>query len=182
MAGDRRADRRLMTGARLVAVVAAARGGVIGAKGAMPWRISSDLKHFKKLTMGKPLIMGRKTWDAIGFPLPGRHSVVITRDKAFSAAGAQIAHGVDEAVAMAREAAGRLGVDEIIVGGGAEIYRALLSETATIHMTEVALNVAGDAFFPPLDPAQWRETARETPPRGPGDAADFSFVTLERDA
>lgn len=164
----------------LVAVAAVARNGVIGADNGLPWRVSSDLKHFKALTMGKPLILGRRTFESLQRPLPGREIIVVTRDPRFSPAGVRIAHSPLEALAVARRLARALAVDEIVVGGGAEIFRALMDETQRIELTEIALEPKGDAFFPRLDMAQWRETKRETPPRGERDEADFAFVTLAR--
>ncbi len=164
----------------LVAVAAVARNGVIGADNGLPWRVSSDLKHFKALTMGKPLILGRRTFESLQRPLPGREIIVVTRDPRFSAAGVRIAHRPLEALAVARGLAKALAVDEIMVGGGAEIFRALMDETRRIELTEIALEPEGDAFFPRLERAQWRETRRETPPRGERDEADFAFVTLTR--
>jgi dihydrofolate reductase len=164
----------------LVAVAAVARNGVIGADNGLPWRVSSDLKHFKALTMGKPLILGRRTFESLQRPLPGRELIVVTRDPRFSPAGVRVAHSPMEALAVARRLAKALAVDEIMVGGGAEIFRALLDETQRIELTEIALEPDGDAFFPSLDMAQWRETKRETPPRGDRDEANFAFVTLAR--
>ncbi len=164
----------------LVAVAAVARNGVIGADNGLPWRVSSDLKHFKALTMGKPLILGRRTFESLQRPLPGREIIVVTRDSRYSPAGVQLAHSPLEALAVARRLAKALAVDEIMVGGGAEIFRALMDETQRIELTEIALEPDGDAYFPSLDMAQWRETKRETPPRGERDEADFAFVTLAR--
>jgi dihydrofolate reductase len=164
----------------LVAVAAVARNGVIGADNGLPWRVSSDLKHFKALTMGKPLILGRRTFESLRRPLPGREIIVVTRDPRFSPAGVRIARSPLEALAIARSLAKALAVDEIVVGGGAEIFGALMDETQRIELTEIALEPEGDAFFPSLDMARWRETRRETPPRGERDEADFAFVTLAR--
>jgi dihydrofolate reductase len=164
----------------LVAVVAVARNGVIGADNGLPWRVSSDLKHFKALTMGKPLILGRRTFQSLLRPLPGREIIVVTRDPRFASAGVRIAHSPAEALEAARAVAKALAIDEIMVGGGAEIFRALMDQTQRIELTEIALEPRGDAFFPSLDMAQWRETKRETPQRGERDEADFAFVTLAR--
>jgi len=164
----------------LVAVAAVARNGVIGADNGLPWRVASDLKHFKALTMGKPLILGRRTFESLQRPLPGREIIVVTRDQRFEPAGVRIAHSPSEALAVARRLAMAMAVDEIIVGGGAEIFRALMDETQRIELTEIALEPEGDAFFPSLDTAQWREIKRETPPRGERDEADYAFVTLVR--
>ncbi len=164
----------------LVAVAAVARNGVIGANNGLPWRVSSDLKHFKALTMGKPLILGRRTFESLQRPLPGREIIVVTRDSRYSPTGVRLAHSPLEALAVARRLAKALAVDQIAVGGGAEIFRALMDETQRIELTEIALEPNGDAYFPRLDMAQWRETKRETPPRGERDEADFAFVTLAR--
>ncbi|MGA8172887.1 MAG: dihydrofolate reductase [Methylocystis sp.] len=164
----------------LVIVAAVARNGVIGADNAMPWRVSSDLRHFKALTMGKPLILGRRTFQSLKRPLPGRRIIVVTREPNFSAADATTASDPRTALALARAAAREMGASEIMIGGGGEIYSALLNDTARIELTEIALAPEGDAFFPMLDMAHWRETRRETQPRGDRDDADFAFVTLER--
>lgn len=163
-----------------VAIVAVAKNGVIGARGGLPWRISGDLKHFKALTMGKPLILGRRTFESLPGALPGRDLVVVTRDPSFSSPGARVARSPDEALAVAREIARNSGATEICIGGGAVIYNALLGATDRVELTEIDLNPEGDAFLPPFDPAQWRETARVSAPRGPKDEADYAFVTLER--
>jgi dihydrofolate reductase len=165
---------------KLVAVVARARNGVIGVGNGLPWRLSSDLKRYRTRTWGRPMIMGRRTWESIGRPLPGRETVVVTRRADYVAPGAHLATSLDESLAIARRLAAEMGANEIIVAGGEEIYRALLDRTDLIELTEVALELEGDAHFPPLDPAQWREIARETPPRGERDEADFAFVTLAR--
>ena len=164
----------------LVAIVAVAKNGVIGLRNAMPWRISSDLKRFKALTMGKPLIVGRRTYESFGRPLPGRRLIVVTRNPDFSAPDAEAAASPEAALILAREAAAQMGAREIMIGGGAEIFRALLDQVDRVELTEIALSPAGDAFLPPFDPTVWREVGRQSPPRGAADEADFSFVTLER--
>ncbi len=166
--------------AQLVAVVAVARNGVIGADNGLPWRISSDLKRFKALTMGKPLILGRRTFQSLPQALPGRRIIVVTRDSQFSCDSVLVAHSPKEAVEIARGAAREMGASEIIVGGGTEIFRTLIEDVERVELTEIALEPRGDALFPQLDMSQWREIARETPPRGAKDEADFAFVTLER--
>jgi dihydrofolate reductase len=165
---------------KLVAVVARARNGVIGVGNGLPWRLSSDLKRYKARTWGRPMIMGRRTWDSIGRPLPGRESIVVTRSPDFSAPGAHVARSLPESLDVARCLASEMGAPEIIVAGGAEIYRALLDRTHIIELTEVALDIPGDTHFPALSPKDWEEIARETPPRGERDEADFAFVTLRR--
>jgi dihydrofolate reductase len=155
-------------------VAAVARNGAIGAGNAIPWRLSSDLSRFKTLTMGKPLIMGRKTFQAIGAPLPGRETIVVTRDRAWKHAGVSVAHDIEAALAVAR------GASEIIVAGGGEIYAQTIGIADRLHITEVDLAPPSDARFPPIDAAQWREVKREKGVRGPRDAADFVFVDYER--
>lgn len=166
----------------LVFVVAVARNGVIGGDNRLLWRLKSDMAHFKACTMGRPMIMGRKTFDSIGKPLPGRETIVVTRDRDYWREGVRVAHGVDEAIALAGEAAARLGAQEIAVVGGGEIYRQLLDRAARIELTEVALQPDGDAHFPELDRRQWRETRRDERSANPaaGDEADFTFVTYDR--
>lgn len=160
---------------RISLVVAVARNGVIGRDGGLPWHISSDLKRFKQITMGKPIIMGRKTWESLPKkPLVGRHNIVITRRKGFVAEGATVVAGPEEALAAAA------GAEEIAVIGGGEIYKAFFGRADRIYLTEVALDVAGDTYFPALDPAQWREVAREVHPQGPKDSAPFILRILDR--
>jgi dihydrofolate reductase len=165
---------------KIVAIVAVARNGVIGAGNSLPWRISSDLKRFKALTMGKPLILGRRTFQSLPRPLPGRALIVVTRNPEFAPPGVEVARNPAEALDLARRTAERMSATEICIGGGGEIFQALMDATQRIELTEVDLSPEGDAFLPPLDPAQWRETRRERPARGPKDDADFAYVTLER--
>ncbi|MEP7174179.1 MAG: dihydrofolate reductase [Aestuariivirga sp.] len=162
---------------RISFVVAVSRNGVIGRNGGLPWHISTDLKRFKAITMGKPLIMGRKTWESLPKkPLPGRPNIVITRQKNYRAEGASVVSDVPAALAAAGQ------VEEICVIGGGEIFDMLLPQTERIYLTEVDLEVDGDTFFPPIDPAQWTETAREIHPRGPNDSAGFVLRVLDRNA
>jgi dihydrofolate reductase len=164
----------------LVLVAAVARNGVIGARGGLPWRLSSDLKRFKALTWGKPLVIGRKTFESIGRALPGRETIVVTRDPAFSLPGVFVAHDLNAGLALAAERASVIGADEIIIGGGAEIYTQTIACASRLFITEVALDANGEARFPPIDPHVWREITRETGERGPRDEADFAFVEYER--
>lgn len=165
----------------LVAVVAMARNRVIGDGEKLLWHLSGDLKRVKALTMGKPMIMGRRTYLSIGRPLPGRANIVLTRQRDFAADGVLVAHDQDTALALAQDwinadpERGR----EIIIFGGGEIYDAYLDWTARIELTEVDLAPEGAAKFPATDPGAWQETARETfPPEG--DAPGYAYVTLER--
>jgi len=139
-------------------VVAVARNGVIGAEGGLAWKISDDLKWFKSVTTGKPVIMGRKTFDSIGKALPGRDNVVVTRSLAFAAEGVYIARTLDGAIALGDELAEARGADECCIIGGAEIYAQLLARTDRLYLTRVDASVEGDVFFPALDSADWRET------------------------
>ncbi len=166
-----------MTRPRIVFVVAVARNGVIGRKGDLPWRISSDLKRFKQITMGKPVIMGRKTWESLPRrPLAGRLNIVITRHHDYSAPGAVIAASVEEALAEARQTE----AEEICVIGGSEIFQAFLPRADRLYLTEVELEPEGDAVFPPLDFSEWLETSRETHARAEGDDAGFVLRVLDR--
>jgi dihydrofolate reductase len=165
---------------KLAFVVAVAKNGVIGRGGGLPWRLPSDLKHFKKLTMGKPILMGRRTWDSIGRPLPGREAIVITRDLNFSADGAHVAHSIDAGLALAQEQAKRMGADTIMIVGGSDLFAALLDRADIIHLNEVDLEPEGDVLFPPLDPARWVEVACEAPPRAANDEANVRFLTYAR--
>ena len=160
---------------RIVFVVAVSRNGVIGRAGGLPWHISTDLKRFKAITMGKPLIMGRKTWESLPKrPLPGRQNIVITRQKNYRAEGAVVVPDTSSALAAAGEA------EEICVIGGGEIFDKFLARTNRIYLTEVDLEVEGDTRFPVIDPGQWHETAREIHPRGPNDSAGFVLRVLDR--
>jgi dihydrofolate reductase len=164
----------------VVLVAAVARNGVIGAGNALPWRLSTDLKRFKALTIGRPVIMGRKTFDSIGKPLPDRETIVITRDPARCHAQVHVAAGVEGAVELARMLAIRMGADSIPIIGGGQIYAQSMDFADRLEITEVEAAPEGDALFPPVDQAVWRETAREAHPAGPRDDHAFSFVTLTR--
>lgn len=165
---------------QILIVVAVAENGVIGADGGMPWRLSSDLKHFKALTLGRPVIMGRKTFEAIGRPLPGRDNIVVTRNRDYRAEGALVAADVSEALAIGRRRAETLGVTEICVIGGGEIYRQTLDMADRIYLTEVHVRADGDTRFPELDFDQWVETSRRRCTAGERDSSDFSIVTYDR--
>lgn len=158
-------------------VVAVSRNGVIGRDGGLPWHISSDLKRFKAITMGKPVIMGRKTWESLPRrPLPGRTNIVVTRQEGFTAAGAHIARDADEAIAIAA----RENPPEICVIGGGDIYRQLMPRADRLYLTEVQMDVEGDTHFPAVDAAHWREVSREEVAAGPSDSAGFVLRVLER--
>ena len=179
MAGDQ-GQGRGVTDVPLVLVAAVARNGVIGANGGLPWRLSSDLKRFKALTWGKPLVIGRKTFESIGRALPGRETIVVTRDPTFARSGVLVTPDIDAAVDLAAGRARATGADEIIIGGGGEIYAQTIARATRLFITEVALEAEGEARFPPIDPLKWREIRREAGERGPRDGADFAFVDYER--
>ena len=166
--------------AKIVFIVAVARNGVIGSAGALPWRLPGDLKRFREATWGRPMIMGRRTFESIGKPLPGRETIVVTRDPAFGAEGVLVARSPDAALDMAQARAKAMGVDEVMVVGGSEIFAALLPRADRIVLTQVDLTPPGDATFPPLDPADWNEVSRETPDRGPKDEAEYTIMIFER--
>lgn len=158
-------------------VVAVSHNGVIGRDGGLPWHISTDLRRFKAITMGKPLIMGRKTWESLPKkPLPGRPNIVITRQKNYRADGAIVVSDIPSALAAAGQ------VEEVCVIGGGEIFDMFLAQTDRIYLTEIDLQVDGDTFFPSIDPAQWTETGREIHARGPNDSAGFVLRVLDRNA
>jgi len=158
--------------AQLILVVAYARNRVIGRDNALPWRLRGDLAHFKRTTLGHPIVMGRKTWESLGRPLPGRRNIVITRDPAYAAEGATVVHTLEDALAAAGDAA------RVFVIGGAQIYAATLDRADTIIATEVHADVPGDAWFPLLPAGQWRESSREAQP--PEDGLGYDFVTYDR--
>jgi dihydrofolate reductase len=155
-------------------VIASDRRGVIGRDGRLPWHLPADLRHFRMLTMGKPVVMGRRTWDSIGRPLPGRHNIVVTRQRGLALEGATVVHSIDEAL----HAAGN--VPEVCVIGGAEICAQALPRADVVHLTLVEAEVEGDTRLPPIDAVQWRETARESHAADERNALPYSFVTLER--
>jgi dihydrofolate reductase len=165
----------------IVFVVAMAENRVIGAAGAIPWRQKSDMQRFKAMTMGRPIVMGRKTFMSFPRrPLPGRTNIVVTRDADFRSPGAVVTHTVDEALGIARGDALRRSAAEIAIIGGAEIYAAMMPLADRLEITEVHASPSGDTLFPPIDPAQWQETARERHASGPDDQAEFSYVTYRR--
>jgi dihydrofolate reductase len=162
---------------RIALVVAVARNGVIGQGGALPWHIPSDLKRFKTITLGKPVIMGRKTWESLKLrPLPGRLNIVITRQTGYRAEGAEVATGARDALRIANAEQ----PEEICVIGGGEIYGAFLPLASRIYLTEVDLEPAGDTVFPNLNPKEWQEVAREVHARSDRDDAGFVLRTLDR--
>ena len=165
----------------LALVVAVSKNGIIGRSGKLPWRLASDVKFFKKITMGKPIIMGRKTWESLPRrPLPGRDNIVLTRDRNYRADGAIVVTSVEAALAEAKSRALSAGAGEIAVIGGAEIYELFLPIAHRIYLTVVDLHVEGDTRFPSFDPAQWKDLGQESFAKGQGDDADFVIRTLDR--
>ncbi len=161
-------------------IVAVARNGVIGHDGGLPWRLSSDLKMFRRLTMGKPLIMGRRTFQSLKMPLDGRDNIVVSRDPEFVPEGAIVVATVDDAVFIAHECARQRNADEIMVIGGAQIYEATRDVVSRVYWTAVDAEPAGDTSFPPLDRADWAEVGGETIERGPRDEHDARLIIFER--
>jgi dihydrofolate reductase len=164
-----------------VGPVARGRNGVIGKDGQLPWRIKSDLQLFKQLTLGKPVIMGRKTWESLPRkPLPGRMNVVLSRDASFQPDGALVCESLGEAVSIAREQAAEDGAEEVCVIGGVSIFKAALERASRLYLTEVEGEPEGDVLFPPFDEAQWIEVRRERHEAGPEDDYAWTFRQLER--
>lgn len=162
-------------------VVAVAENGVIGRNGDLPWRLSSDLKLFRRLTMGKPIVMGRRTWESLPKrPLDGRDNIVVTRNADFKADGAYVVTSVDAALTLARELAEARNVDEIAVIGGAQIYQDTLNQADRVYWTQVHGAPEGDTIFPPLDAEIWREVGREAIPRTERDQYAATLKIMDR--
>jgi len=167
----------------LTAVVAVADNGVIGREGGLPWRLSSDLALFKATTLGKPVIMGRKTWDSLPIkPLPGRTNIVLSRDGSFEPAKALVCETFSQAVQIAREQAAEDEAEEVCVIGGAALFELALPKARRLYLTEVDAAVEGDVFFPPFDEADWTQVRREHHPADEKNQHAFTFRVLERRA
>jgi dihydrofolate reductase len=164
----------------LAIIVAVAENGVIGKDNALLWKISEDMQYFKRVTMGKPIVMGRKTYESIGRPLPGRTNIVVSRNAAFQAEGVSVVHSLDEALALARDIAEQDGAEEVMVVGGAQIYAATLPLADRLYITEVHASVAGDAVLPAIDWTCWEETSREHRVAEYPNPYDYSFVCYAR--
>ena len=160
----------------LILIIARAKNGVIGRGNALPWRLPEDLAHFKRTTLGHPVIMGRKTWDSIGKPLPGRRNIVVTRNRSWSADGAERASSLDEAIGLCAADA------ETFVIGGAELFAAAMPQASHAVVTEIARDIDGDTYFAALDANQWIETSREEHLASGPDALPFAFVHYARRA
>jgi len=159
---------------RVTLIVAVARNGVIGRNGKLPWRLPEDLAFFKRTTMGSPIIMGRRTWESIGRPLPGRRNIVVSRSNEFTAPGAEVAADLDAALALCA------GTAEAFVIGGAQLYAVALPRAQRLVITEIDADFEGDTYWPSIDKAQWQETSREHQPPSGQRAFALDFVTYER--
>lgn len=165
---------------RLSMMVAKASNNVIGRDNKLPWYLPNDLKYFKQVTFGKPVIMGRKTWESLKGPLPGRTNIVIPRQPDYLADGAKVVASLDDAVAMAENVAFIEGQEEAVIMGGAEIYSLALPQADRLYLTEVHANVEGDTFFPEYDASEWQQIAREDFVAEGPNPYDYSFVVYER--
>lgn len=161
-------------------VVAATRNGIIGRAGDMPWRMPSSLRRFRSLTMGKPMVMGRKTFDAIGRPLDGRDTIVVTRNADFRADGVHVAANLAEALVIAVRLAKARGTDEIVIAGGGEIYAAAMPYATHVHLDVIEADLDGDTSFPRLDPTDWREVTRQPIDPHPKDDFEATAILWER--
>ncbi len=159
---------------RISLIVAMAENRVIGRQNQLPWRIPADLKHFKMLTMGKPIIMGRRTYESIGRPLPGRDNIVISGDRQYRAEGCLVVHSIEQALRSAG------GAEEAMIIGGAELYRQTLADADRLYLTLVRAKPEGDAWFPMIEPQQWHEIQRESHKADNSNEYDYEFVVLER--
>ncbi len=170
----------LEAGVPVAFIVACAENGVIGQAGGMPWHLSGDLKFFKAQTLGKPVVMGRKTYESIGRPLPGRPNLVITRDPDFRAEGVEVFRDVEAALARGQALAAESGAEEVMVIGGGQIFEKTLHLARRIYLTVVHARPQGDTLMPELDPAVWKEVRRDAPVSGGEGQPDYSIVILER--
>jgi dihydrofolate reductase len=161
-------------------IVAAAQNRVIGRNNNLPWYLPNDLKYFKQATMGKPIIMGRKTYDSIGKPLPGRPNIIITRNSEFTAEGVIVARSLKDAIAQAEDLAFINGAEEVMIIGGAQIYAESLPSADRLYLTEVHADVEGDAYFPEYDANDWQEQGREDFTAIDPNPYDYSFVVYDR--
>ncbi|MEN5246358.1 dihydrofolate reductase [Brucella pseudintermedia] len=163
-------------------IVAAAENGVIGRDNDMPWRLSTDLKRFKALTLGKPVIMGRRTWESIGRPLPGRPNIVVSRNNGFQVEGASTVGSLDEAIALGQRQAADMGAGEVCIIGGGNIYAQAFPLADRIHLTRVLANIDGDTHFPEIDPQVWQVVSQEDVPAGDRDSHPTRYFVYEKRA
>jgi dihydrofolate reductase len=165
---------------RIAMVAAVAANGVIGIDGGLPWRVRADMRKFRAVTMGKPLVMGRKTFESIGRVLDGRDVIVVTRRRGFSAEGVHVASSLDAALATAQECAAKRGADEICIGGGGEIYAEMMPRARRLYVTHVEARPVGDTRFPDIAPEIWDEVSRAALPPSEGDTATAVHVVYDR--
>lgn len=165
---------------RLSLIAAIGKNGIIGRGNELPWRIKSEMQYFKRTTVGKPIVMGRKSFESLGKPLLDRTNIIVSRNADYQVEGCVTVASLDEGLATARRVAARDGVDEIFIGGGAEIYRQTLPLADRLYLTEVHLAPEGDTSFPAFDRSQWREIKREFHAAQPGESADYTITVLER--
>jgi dihydrofolate reductase len=165
---------------KIVLVAAIGENNVIGREGQLPWRLKSDLKHFRKVTLNRPVIMGRKTFESIGKPLKDRTNIVLTSDLGLIAPGTALATSMDAALAFARQDAAKRGVDEIMVIGGSDVFAAMMPRADRLEISHVHAAPEGDVLFPPIDLEVWREVSRQTQSAGPDDDASFTIATYLR--
>ena len=162
------------------AIAAMARNRVIGQGNGLPWRLPGDLKFFKQMTLGKPVVMGRKTFQSIGKPLRDRPNIVVTRDSGFAAEGVHVVRDIDTALDLAATLARETGAEEVMVIGGAEVYAQALPRIDRLYLTEIDAEIAGDAYFPEIEPRAWREAARTNPVLDEASGLSYCFITLHR--
>jgi dihydrofolate reductase len=155
-------------------IAARARNGVIGRNNQMPWKIPGEQAYFKRMTMDSPIVMGRKTWESIGRPLPGRRNIVVTRDRGYTAAGVSVVRSLDDALSLAGDA------EQIFIIGGAQLYAAAMPRAHRVLLTEIDADFDGDTFMPALDRTQWHETSRENHPPTSDRPFGYSFAVYER--
>jgi len=165
---------------RVSLIVALSENHVIGRNNKLPWYLPNDLKYFKQVTMGKPIVMGRKTYESIGKPLPGRVNIVVTRNKDWSAEGVRVVHSLENAFELAASIAEIDGQDEVMIIGGDQIYKSALPMVDRMYLTEVHAQVDGDAFFPEFDRDAWQELGREDYQASEPNPYDYSFVVYDR--
>lgn len=170
----------MSTNPKLCAIVAMDNNNVIGRDGDLPWRLPSDLKHFKRVTLGKPCLMGRKTWESLPFPLPGRPNLVLSRNADYLAEGAEVFTDLPAMIGQGFELAGKSGVDEIMLIGGGQLYASLLPHCERLYVTQVDTEVQGDAVFPEISRDDWQMSSKEGPIQGPKDDHAFFITVFDR--
>jgi dihydrofolate reductase len=165
---------------RISLIAALSDNRIIGRDNKMPWHLPRDLKYFKHVTMGKPIVMGRKTFDSVGKPLPGRTNIVVTRQSAWQMHGVHVVHSLGEAMAFAQRLPLIDGNEEVMVIGGAQIYREVLPQAHRLYLTQIHAHFEGDAFFPEIREDEWKEVGREDHQADPTNPYDHSFIVLDR--